>query len=75
MANKDAAAALSSDPIVSGFNAQAVDGVPLPNTPYMGALWDPAAKAYTALWSGSDDPQKIMTASQAAATAALAKMK
>ena len=46
---------------MKGFNDQAVDGVPLPNTPYMGALWDPAAKAYTALWTGSEDPQKIMT--------------
>jgi arabinogalactan oligomer/maltooligosaccharide transport system substrate-binding protein len=70
-----ASAALSSDLIVAGFNAQAVDGVPLPNTPFMGALWDPAAKAYQALWSGTDDPQAIMTASQQVATAALAKMK
>ena len=74
-ANSAAAAALASDPIVKGFNDQAQDGVPLPNTPFMGALWDPAAKAWTALWSGSDDPQKIMTGSQAAATSALAKMK
>ena len=50
-----------------------MDGVPLPNTPYMGALWDPAAKAYTALWTGTDDPKAIMTASQAAATTALAR--
>ena len=70
-----AAAALSSDPIVKGFNDQATDGVPLPNTPYMGALWDPAAKAYTAIWSGTDDLQKILDASQKAADAALAKMK
>jgi arabinogalactan oligomer/maltooligosaccharide transport system substrate-binding protein len=74
-ANTAAAADLASDPIVKGFNDQAVDGVPLPNTPFMGALWDPAAKAYNALWSGTDDPQKVMTASQAAATSALAKMK
>jgi arabinogalactan oligomer/maltooligosaccharide transport system substrate-binding protein len=74
-AAKAAAQALSSDPVVQGFNAQAVDGVPLPNTPYMGALWDPAAKAWTALWTGTDDPKAIMTAAQAAATAALAKMK
>ncbi len=74
-ANSAAASDLSSDPIVSAFNAQAQDGVPLPNTPFMGALWDPAAKAWTALWTGSDDPQSIMTASQQAATSALAKMK
>jgi arabinogalactan oligomer/maltooligosaccharide transport system substrate-binding protein len=49
--------------------------VPLPNTPFMGALWDPAAKAYTALWTGSADPQQIMNDSQKVAEAALAKMK
>lgn len=70
-----AAAALASDPIVAAFNAQAVDGVPLPNTPFMGALWDPAAKAYTALYQGTDDPKTIMTTSQQVATSALAKMK
>jgi arabinogalactan oligomer/maltooligosaccharide transport system substrate-binding protein len=74
-ANTAAAAALASDPIVKGFNDQAVDGVPLPNTPFMGALWDPAAKAYTALWTGSADPQQIMNDSQKVAEAALAKMK
>jgi arabinogalactan oligomer/maltooligosaccharide transport system substrate-binding protein len=70
-----AAAALASNPVVAGFNAQAVDGVPLPNTPFMGALWDPVLKAYTALYKGTDDPKAVMTASQAAATSALAKMK
>ncbi len=74
-ANTAAAAGLASDPIVAGFNAQAVDGVPLPNTPFMGAMWDPAAKAYSALWTGSDDPQKIMTDAQSAAETAIAKMK
>ena len=74
-ANTAAAADLASDPIVAGFNAQATDGVPLPNTPYMGALWDPANKALTALWTGSDDPKKILTDSQAVATDAIAKMK
>jgi arabinogalactan oligomer/maltooligosaccharide transport system substrate-binding protein len=74
-ANKAAAQALGDNPILKGFGDQAVDGVPLPNTPYMGAMWDPAAKAYTALWTGTDDPKAIMTASQAAATANLAKMK
>jgi len=74
-ANKAVSDALSSNELVKGFNEQAVDGVPLPNTPYMQALWDPAAKAYTALWTGSEDPQKIMTDAQKAAEASLAKMK
>jgi len=74
-ANTAAAKQRSSDPIVKGFADQAVDGVPLPNTPYMGALWDPANKAYTALWTGTEDPKKIMEDSQKAAEAAIAKMK
>jgi arabinogalactan oligomer/maltooligosaccharide transport system substrate-binding protein len=74
-ANQAAAQALSDDPTVKAFSAQAADGVPLPNTPFMGALWDPVAKALTALWSGSDDPAKIMADSQTAAEAAIAKMK
>ena len=74
-ANTAAAADLANDPIVKGFNDQAVDGVPLPNTPFMGALWDPAAKAYSALWTGTADPQKVMADSQKAAESAIAKMK
>jgi len=74
-ANTAAAKELASDPIVAGFNAQAVDGVPLPNTPFMGALWDPGNKAWTALWTGSEDPKKIMTDSQTVAESAVAKMK
>ena len=74
-ANTAAAAGLTSDPIVAGFNNQAVDGVPLPNTPFMGAMWDPAAKAYIALWTGTDDPAKIMADSQKVAEQAIAKMR
>ena len=74
-ANIAAAADRANDPIVKGFNDQAVDGVPLPNTPFMGAMWEPVAKAYSALWSGTDDAQKIMIDSQKVAEEAIAKMK
>ena len=74
-ANKEAGAAVSSNPVVAGFNNQAADGVPLPNTPFMNALWDPVAKALTALYTGSDDPQKILNDTQKAAEDAIAKMK
>jgi arabinogalactan oligomer/maltooligosaccharide transport system substrate-binding protein len=49
--------------------------VPLPNTPFMNALWDPVAKALKALYTGSDDPQKILDDTQKAAEDAIAKMK
>src|SRR5947209_691322 len=38
-------------PEVKGFGAQVASGVPLPNTPFMGALWDPVAKALEAVWT------------------------
>jgi maltose-binding protein MalE len=41
----------------------------------MNALWDPVAKALKALYSGSDDPQKILDDTQKAAEDAIAKMK
>ncbi len=56
--------ALSS---VGGFAAQAKLGVPLPNTPYMSALWKPVADALTAIWSGSQTPDAAMSAAQQAA--------
>ncbi len=39
-------------PDVKGFGAQVVTGTPLPNTPYMAALWDPVKHALQAIWSG-----------------------
>ena len=74
-ANKEAGTAVSSNAVVAGFNNQAADGVPLPNTPFMNALWDPVAKALKALYTGSDDPQKILDDTQKAAEDAIAKMK
>jgi arabinogalactan oligomer / maltooligosaccharide transport system substrate-binding protein len=54
---------------VGGFAAQAKVGVPLPNTPYMSALWKPVADALTAIWSGSQTPDAAMAAAQQAAQA------
>jgi arabinogalactan oligomer / maltooligosaccharide transport system substrate-binding protein len=74
-ANKAAGADVASNPVVTAFNTQALDGVPLPNTPFMNALWDPAGKAFTAAFSTKDDPKKIMDEAQKAAEDAVAKMK
>jgi arabinogalactan oligomer/maltooligosaccharide transport system substrate-binding protein len=56
-------------PSVGGFAAQAKLGVPLPNTPFMSALWDPTAKALAAIWSGSQTPEQALADAQKAAEA------
>jgi arabinogalactan oligomer / maltooligosaccharide transport system substrate-binding protein len=52
---------------VGGFAAQAKVGVALPNSPNMSALWDPAAKALTAIWNGTQTPEAALNAGQQAA--------
>lgn len=74
-AQNDAAAARANDPIVAGFNAQAKDGVPLPNTPFMTQLWDPVAKGLTTLFTTNKDPKDVMAEVQKTAEDNIAKMK
>jgi arabinogalactan oligomer/maltooligosaccharide transport system substrate-binding protein len=59
--------AVTSNPAIAGYAAQVANGVPLPNTPYMSALWDPVAKALTAVWNGSQTPEAALSAAQRAA--------
>ncbi len=59
--------AVTSNNAIAGYAAQAAVGVPLPNTPYMSALWTPVANALTAIWSGNQSPSAALTAAQAAA--------
>jgi arabinogalactan oligomer/maltooligosaccharide transport system substrate-binding protein len=73
-ANKDASAAVASDPIIAAFLAQAQDGVPQPNTPFMNGLWDPVQKAVSAAFTTSDDPAKIAADAQKAAEDNVAKI-
>lgn len=58
---------VTSNPAIAGYAAQAAVGVPLPNTPYMSALWKPVADALTAVWTGNQTPAQAMSAAQAAA--------
>jgi len=74
-AQVDAAAAMGSDVVIAGFNNQAKDGIPLPNTPYMGGLWDPVAKGLESLFTTKKDPKGIMADIQKAALDNIAKMK
>ncbi|HEX7736771.1 MAG TPA: extracellular solute-binding protein [Ktedonobacteraceae bacterium] len=59
---------------VAGYAAQAKLGVALPNTPYMSALWTPVQSALTAVWNGSQTPEKALNDAQAAATKAIAQI-
>ncbi|MBO0781510.1 MAG: extracellular solute-binding protein [Ktedonobacteraceae bacterium] len=58
---------VTSTQSIAGYAAQVQNGVPLPNTPYMSALWKPVADALTAVWTGSQTPEAAMKAAQDAA--------
>ncbi len=60
---------------VKGFGAQVNNGVPLPNTPFMSALWDPVAKALEAVWTGKQTVNDALNAAQTAAQANIAQLK
>ncbi|HKW08405.1 MAG TPA: extracellular solute-binding protein [Candidatus Dormibacteraeota bacterium] len=60
---------------VKGFGAQVTNGTPLPNTPYMGALWDPVAKALEAVWTGKQSVNDALAAAQSAAQANIQQLK
>jgi len=68
-ANKLALAdpAVQAIPEVKGFGAQVTNGVPLPNTPFMSALWDPVAKALEAVWTGKQSVDAALSDAQTAA--------
>ncbi len=59
---------------VSAFGNQATLGAPMPNTPYMGSLWDPVAQALTAIWNGTQPPDVAVIAAQAAACEGVTNM-
>jgi arabinogalactan oligomer/maltooligosaccharide transport system substrate-binding protein len=52
-ANKQAQDQVKSDPIIGGFIAQAANGVPLPNSQFIDAMWEPIGKTVEAIWTGS----------------------
>lgn len=54
-------------PQVSAFGAQVSNGVPLPNTPFMTALWDPVSKGLEAAWTGKLSADAAMDQAQQAA--------
>lgn len=76
-----AATAAVKDPEVqklatlAGFGAALNLGVPMANTPYAGAQWQPVADATLALWNGTQAPDVALAAAQKAIDEAIAKMK
>jgi arabinogalactan oligomer/maltooligosaccharide transport system substrate-binding protein len=59
--------AVKSDPAISGFAVQVQFGTPLPNTPYMSALWLPVGNALAAIWTGAQTPEAALASAQTAA--------
>lgn len=60
---------------VAGFGASLNLGVPMANTPYAAAQWQPVQDATMAVWTGSQTPEEAMAAAQAAMEKAIAEMK
>ena len=60
---------------IKGFGMQITNGTPLPNTPYMSALWDPVAKALEAIWSGRQTVNSALSDAQTAAQNNIAQIK
>jgi arabinogalactan oligomer/maltooligosaccharide transport system substrate-binding protein len=60
---------------IAGFGAQVKNGVPLPNTPYMSALWDPVIKALEAIWTGKQTVDAALSDAQSTAEKNVAQLK
>jgi arabinogalactan oligomer/maltooligosaccharide transport system substrate-binding protein len=74
-ANKAAQDQVKNDPIIAAFVQQTANGVPLPNTPYMDALWGPAGEAQNAIWTGSQPIEEALKAGAEAARTTVATIK
>jgi arabinogalactan oligomer/maltooligosaccharide transport system substrate-binding protein len=67
-ANKAAQEQVKSDPVIAAFIEQTRNGTPLPNTPFMDALWAPTGEAQAAIWSGAQAPEAALKAAAEVAT-------
>jgi arabinogalactan oligomer/maltooligosaccharide transport system substrate-binding protein len=63
-AQKDAS--VSGKASIKAFIDQANNGVPLPNTPYMGAVWGPTGDALKVIWLGKQSAEDALKAAQSA---------
>ncbi len=55
---------ITGNAVISAFFAQAKNGVPFPNTPYMSAVWTPMANALVADFQGNTTPAAAMSQAQ-----------
>jgi len=60
---------------VAGFGASLNLGIPMANTPFSGAQWDPVDEATTAIWFGIQSPTDALAAAQRAIEEAIASMR
>lgn len=67
-ANKAAQDEVKSDPTIAAFIQATANGVPLPNTPFMDALWAPTGEAQAAIWGGTQEPADALKAAAEVAT-------
>lgn len=59
-ANIAAQAQVADDPIIAGFINQAANGVPMPNSEFIDAMWDPIGKTVEAIWTGATAPEQAV---------------
>lgn len=59
-ANLQAQEQVKDDPIIAGFIAQTANGVPLPNTEFASAMWDPFNQMTQAIWTGAATPEQAV---------------
>jgi arabinogalactan oligomer/maltooligosaccharide transport system substrate-binding protein len=59
-ANAKAQDSVKSDPIIAGFINQTANGVALPNTEFVDAMWDPVGKTVEAIWTGASPPEQAV---------------
>ncbi|PWH15911.1 MAG: ABC transporter substrate-binding protein [Anaerolineae bacterium] len=67
--------AVAALPTLAGFGAALNAGVPMANSPYASAQWQPVGDATVAIWTGAQTPADALAAAQKAAEEAVAQMK
>ncbi|WP_026370574.1 sugar ABC transporter substrate-binding protein [Kallotenue papyrolyticum] len=59
-ANRQAQQQVKDDPIIAGFIAQTANGVPMPNSEFINAMWDPFNKMIEVIWTGAAAPEQAV---------------
>lgn len=59
-ANLVAQEQVADDPVIAGFIAQTENGVPMPNSEFIAAMWDPFNKMTEVIWTGAATPEQAV---------------